>query len=132
MNELGEPRWLSRLIVDTLHQEMIREHGGSYGVREAGLIESALSRPRNRWSYEPGADLAVLAAAYGFGLARNHGYIDGNKRVAFMSLYVFLGLNGLELEVSEIEVVAIMTSVADGSLPEEELAAWIRTHAVLG
>lgn len=132
MREAPEPRWLSRLMVDTLHQELIREHGGSYGVRDAGLIESALSRPRTRWSYEPESDLASLAAAFGFGLARNHGFVDGNKRVAFMSLYVFLGLNGLDLEVSEPEVVAVMTSVADGSLKEEDLVAWIRTHEVPG
>lgn len=127
-----EPRWLSRLMVDTLHQELIREHGGSYGVRDEGLIDSALSRPRNRWAYEPDSDLASIAAAYGYGLARNHGFIDGNKRVAFMSLYVFLGLNGFDLDVSEPAVVAVMTSVAEGSLKEPGLAVWIRGHVVAG
>lgn len=130
MSESSEPRWFSRLMVDTLHQELIREHGGSYGVRDEGLVDSALSRPRNRWAYESDSDLASIAAAYGFGLARNHGFIDGNKRVAFMSLYVFLGLNGLDLDVSEPEVVAVMTSVADGSLKEADLEAWIRGHVV--
>src|SRR5690606_25592941 len=101
MDDLREPRWLPRLLVDTIHEELIREHGGSYGIRDAGSIDSALSRARNRWAYEPTVDLPVLAAAYGYGLARNHGYVDGNKRVAFMALYVFLSLNGLELEVPE-------------------------------
>lgn len=130
MSQTSEPRWLSRLIVNSLHQELIREHGGSYGVRDEGLIESALARPQNRWAYEAGADLSTLAAAYAFGLARNHGYVDGNKRVGFMALYVFLGLNGLDLEVSEPEVVAVMTGVAEGSIREEELATWTRIHAV--
>lgn len=130
MSDPREPRWLSRLMVDTLHRELIREHGGRYGVREDGLIDSALSRPRNRWSYSTEADLASLAAAYGFGLARNHGFVDGNKRVAFMALYVFLGLNGFDLEVSEPEVVSVMTGVADGSLGEEELAGWIRSRVI--
>lgn len=130
MSQTPGPRWLSRLILDRLHQELVREHGGSYGVRDEGLIESALARPQNRWAYEAGADLPALAAAYGFGLARNHGYVDGNKRAAFAALYVFLGLNGLDLEVPEPDVVAVMTGVADGSITEDELAIWTRTHAV--
>lgn len=125
-----EPRWLSRLVTDALHQELVREHGGNYGIRDEGLIESALSRPRNRWSYDPNADLATLAAAYGYGLARNHGYIDGNKRIAFMALYVFLGLNGHDLEVDEHEVVEVMVSVASGKLSEQNLATWVRTHTI--
>lgn len=126
MDDLREPRWLPRLLVDTIHEELIREHGGSYGIRDAGSIDSALSRARNRWAYEPTVDLPVLAAAYGYGLARNHGYVDGNKRVAFMALYVFLSLNGLELEVPEAAAVSTMTNVAAGALSEEELAVWVR------
>lgn len=128
MDDLREPRWLPRLLVDTIHEELIREHGGSYGIRDAGSIDSALSRARNRWAYEPTVDLPVLAAAYGYGLARNHGYVDGNKRVAFMALYVFLSLNGLELEVPEAAAVSTMTNVAAGALSEEELAVWVRNN----
>lgn len=130
MSEAREPRWLSRMMVDVPHHELIREHGGRYGVRDEGLIDSDLTRPRNRWAYETEADPASLAAAYAFGLAGNHGFIDGNKRVAFMALYVFLGMNGLDLEVPEPEVVAVMTGVADGRVGEEELAGWIRSRTV--
>lgn len=129
MTDVLEPRWLPRLLVDTIHEELIREHGGNYGIRDDGLIDSALSRARNRWGYDPGADLPALAAGYGYGLARNHGYVDGNKRVAFMALYVFLGLNGLDLDVQESEAVSTMTSVASGLCSEEELAGWIRQYA---
>ena len=130
MTQRTEPRRLSRLIVDTLHQELIREHGGRYGLRDEGMVDSALARPRHRWSYDPEADLPMLAAAYGFGLARNHGFVDGNKRIAFMALYVFLGIHGLDLEVAEPEVVQVMTGVADGTISEEDLARWIRANMV--
>jgi len=116
------------MIVDHLQQELIREHGGAYGVRDDGMVESALSRARNRWSYEPRTDLPALAAAYGFGLAKNHGYVDGNKRIAFMAMYVFLGLNGRDLDIPEPAAVAVMTDLAAGEFSEEELAAWVREH----
>jgi death-on-curing protein len=93
-----------------------------------GALESALARPLNKLAYEPESDLASLAAAYGYGLATNHAYVDGNKRVAFMAMYVFLGLNGQELEATQAEVVDIMLAVADGRLGETELAAWVREH----
>ena len=94
MGERTEPRWLSRRLLDAIHLDQLREHGGSPGVRDENALESALGRPRNRWLYDPASDLATLAAAYGYGLATNHGYVDGNKRVAFMALYTFLALNG--------------------------------------
>src|SRR3954447_27092126 len=96
---MGEPRWLTRLIVDTIHSELILEHGGAPGIAAGGddLLESALSRPKNRLAYEPGSDLATLAAAYLFGLAKNHAYVDGNKRVGFAAAATFLWLNGLRL-----------------------------------
>ena len=125
---VNEPRWLSRSVVDFIHTSQIREHGGSYGIRDEGLIESALERPRNKWTYEEEADLADLAAAYGYGLARNHGFLDGNKRVAFMATYTFLGLNGFELDVSETEVVQVMLDLAASRLDESQLASWIRQH----
>lgn len=124
--ERAEPVWLNRLILEALHDQLILEYGGSPGTRDAGLIESALARPRNRWLYEEDVDLPRLAAAYGFGLARNHGFVDGNKRIAATSIGVFLGLNGFELEAPEPELVAAIMAVAKGEWAEDDLAAWIR------
>jgi len=123
-----EPRWLSRPIVDAIHAAQIREHGGARDVGDEGAIESALARPRNTWSYDAAPDLAALAAAYGYGLCRNHGYVDGNTRVAFLAMYVFLGLNGRDLDAPQTEVVAVMIDGAAGDLGEEGLAAWIRDN----
>jgi death-on-curing protein len=123
-----EPRWLSREMVGAIHAGLIGEHGGSYGVRDDGLIESALVRPPVPRAYEEGVDLAELAAAYGYGLAKNHGYIDGNKRMALTALGVFLDLNGQELDAPEPEAVGVMEDVAAGALSEPQLATWIRAH----
>lgn len=123
---MDEPRWLSRKIVDAVHAELIREHGGSHGIRDAGLIDSALARPVHRWSYEEGSDLAALAAAYGYGLAKNHGYIDGNKRVALAALLLFLKMNDRKLHLPEPEAVALMTDTAAGLVSEAQLAELIR------
>jgi death on curing protein len=116
------------MVVESIHLKQILQHGGSRGVRDKGLIESALARPVNKWKYE-GADVFALAAAYGFGIAKNHGFEDGNKRTAFLSLYTFLGLNGYDLDASESEVVSVMTAIADGTLSEEDLVGWIRVCA---
>ena len=128
MPERRELRWLSRRLLDAIHLDQFRQHGGSPGVRDESALDSALARPRDRWAYDPASDLASLGAAYGYGLARNHCYVDGNKRVAFMALYVFLGLNGWELEAREPEVVEVMLALAAGELGEEALAAWVRKH----
>ena len=126
---MEEPAWLSRKIVDTLHHEMVEEHGGAHGVRDDGLVESAIARPRNRWGYAQGeVDLPGLAAAYAYGLTKNHGYVDGNKRVGFMAAYVFLDVNGLEIDAPEPEVVELIEGVAKGEVSEEELAGWLRDH----
>ncbi|HEU0013007.1 MAG TPA: type II toxin-antitoxin system death-on-curing family toxin [Longimicrobium sp.] len=126
---MDEPRWLWRAIVDAVHRELVEEHGGLYGVRDAGMIESALARPLNRWSYEgAGADLADLAAAYGFALARNHGYLDGNKRIALAAMHVFAWINGHEIAAEEPDEVATMLDVASGVLGEADLAAWLRVR----
>ena len=122
---MTEPRWPPRQTIDAIHAELISEHGGSFGVRDEGLIESALARPRNRWAYGE-SDLPTLAAAYLFGLAKNHGYIDGNKRVAFMAAYVFLYQNGLELDAPEPEAYTVVAEVASGVETEEGLVTWIR------
>jgi death-on-curing protein len=126
--ERSEPIWLNWRIVESIHFEQILQHGGSRGLRDKGLVESALARPINKWQYE-GADVFTLAAAYGFEIAKKHGFKDGNKRTAFVALYTFLGLNGYDLDASEREVVSVMTAVADGTLDEEGLAEWVRAWA---
>jgi death-on-curing protein len=126
---VGEPRWVDRVVVDAVHWDQLREHGGLAGIRDEGALESALARPRHKWHYEDITDLAGLAAAYGFGLCRNHPYRDGNKRVAFLVMAVFLGLNGLSLKADDAEVVTVMLALADGGLSEKELAAWIRERS---
>jgi death on curing protein len=121
--------WLKRQWVDALHFQQLKRFGGLYGVRDQGAIESALSRPIQRWAYERARDVAALAAAYGFGLARSHGYSDGNNRIALMAIAVFLDINGWVLDAAEPEVVRVMVAVAAGDLSEAELAEWGREHA---
>jgi death-on-curing protein len=125
---VGEPRWLTRAMVDAIHSELLLEHGGAAGITPGGedLLESALARPKNRLVYEPGSDLAALAAAYLFGLVKNHGYVDGNKRVGFASAATFLLLNGLRLTASEAEAYAAVIAVVEGRSSESDLAAWLR------
>lgn len=125
---MDEPTWLSRRVVDAMQRELIGEHGGLHGIRDEGLIDSALSKPRNRWAYEPDADLAELCASYGFGLARNHGYLDGNKRITLAAMHVFTRRNRFAIAVSEVEEVAVVLQLAEGSLREADLAVWIREH----
>ena len=124
----GEPRWLTRREVDAFHDQEVLRRGGFGGVRDDDAIESALARPQQKWAYEQ-PSVFQLAAAYAFGLAKNHGYLDGNKRVAFMALYVFVGLNGFTIRRPEPEVVSVMVRVAAGDLSEEQLAEWIETVA---
>jgi death-on-curing protein len=126
----AEPRWVQRVVVDAIHLDQIREHGGLPGLRDAGLLLSALARPRHKWTYKRRPDIASLAAAYGYGIVKNHPYRDGNKRVAFLTMVVFLGLNGLDLVAEEADVVTIMLTAAAGQCTEAELAKWIRSHAV--
>jgi death on curing protein len=122
----GEPVWLSREEVAYLHDRSIREFGGSAGVRDEGLVASAIARPVNLWSYDSTADLSALAAAYAFGLAKNHGFVDGNKRIGFLAMGVFLHLNGWRLMASEPEAVVVMVELASGARSEQDLAAWLR------
>ena len=123
-----EPRWLSRVVVDAVHNDQLREHGGLTGIRDENALESALARPQQRSHYADGADIAMLAAAYGFGLVKNHPYRDGNKRIGFLAIVTFLGINGYELQATDSEVVAEFVSLADGRVSEEQLALWIRAH----
>lgn len=125
-----EPRWLSRAIVEAIHEAQIREHGGSERIRNEGLVESALARSRDMWGYGNKVDLAGLAAAYAFGLVKNHGFVDGNKRAGFMAAYVFLGLNGADVEAPEPEVVIVVRDLTASRISEAEFAAWIRQHLV--
>lgn len=114
--------------MDAIHLDMIRTHGGLPGIRDENALESALARPRQRWAYSRKPDLASLAATYGFSLARNHPYRDGNKRVAFLTMVIFLGLNGLDLNATEAEVVTLMLKLAAGELTETTLAKWLRAR----
>lgn len=124
----GEPRWVSRAVVDAIHSDLIRTHGGSHGVRDVPLLESAVDRPRNRHLYDPDADLADFAATYSVGIAKSRAFTDGNKRTAFQVMYVFLGLNGYRSVAPEPAVVALMVDVATGTVNEAVLAEWCRAN----
>lgn len=125
----SEPIWLQRDVVEAIHDELLMEHGGLAGIRDPGLLESALARPGNQWHDRPAVSLGACAAAYGFGLARNHPFNDGNKRTAFQATYVFLVLNGRSLVASEVDAVATMLGVADGSVSEANLARWLTVNS---
>jgi death-on-curing protein len=119
--------WLDPAVLQAVHEEQLAEHGGASGTRDAGLFESALARPENLAAYgEP--DAAALAAAYGWGLARNHPFVDGNKRTAFVAAELFLMLNGHELAADDAACVLTMLAVASGDMSEDAFAAWIRAH----
>lgn len=125
---MAEPRWVDRLVVDAVHLDQIREHGGLGGLRDENALESALARPRQEWHYEPESSVIELAAALGFGLSRSHPYRDGKKRVSFVTMVVFLELNGWRFTATEAEVVEAMVALAAGSLSEADLAAWLGEH----
>ena len=125
---MTEPVWLRRAWVDSLHFQQLKRFGGLHGVRDEGAIESALARARNKWEYGGERDLSALAAAYGYGLTRSHGYSDGNKRGGFVAMAVFLDLHDLELEAAEPEVLSVMLGVAEGEVTEGELTEWIRRN----
>ncbi len=124
-----KPHWLSRIVVDAIHGDQLREHGGLPGVRDENVLESALARPQQKWHYGAVADVPMLAAAYAFGLVRNHPYRDGNKRIGFLAMVTFLSINGYTLEVTEAEVVTEFVALAAGNVSEDELADWIRDHS---
>jgi death-on-curing protein len=120
--------WILDEIVLSVHEEQIAEHGGLAGIRDLGAVRSALARPQNLASYEDCKDIARLAAAYTFGIAKNHGFADGNKRTALVVADLFLMLNAYELTSSPSENVLTILGVADGSISEDELAAWMRSN----
>lgn len=123
-----EPHWLTRVVIDAMHSDQLREHGGLPGVRDENVLESALARPQQKWHYDSETDMAMLGAAHPFGFVRGHPFRDGNKRIGFLAMVTFLGINGHELEATDAEVVAEFVALADGSLSENELADWIRDH----
>ena len=123
-----EPRWVPRLVVEAVHLDQIREHGGLLGIRDENALESALARPRQRWRYEPDSDLAGLAASYVYGICTSHPFRDGNKRISFLAAVVFLELNGLDFVAPGDEVVETIMALASGKLDEESLAGWIRSR----
>jgi death-on-curing protein len=120
--------WLSRQLILAIHDEQLAEHGGALGVRDEGLLESALARPLNRASYgEPG--MAELAAVYAIAIARNHPFIDGNKRTAYVALETFLALNGCGFPVGDAEAAVVTLAMAAGDMPDEEFTDWVRSYA---
>lgn len=121
--------WIEESVVWAVHEAQLAEHGGSAGVRDAGFLKPALARPLNLLAYGE-ADAATLAAAYGFGIARNHPFIDGNKHTAFVCAELFLALNGYVLSASDADCVSTMLALTAGELPETEFAAWISTHLI--
>jgi death-on-curing protein len=123
-----EPAWVALEAVLLLHEESIAEHGGLAGVRDLGLLESALARPQNLFAYEGVSDIARLAAAYAAGIARNHPFADGNKRAAFLALGLFVAINGWRLVADKAEATIVMLDLAAGELEEEALAEWIRAR----
>lgn len=121
--------WLDADVLRAVHEEQLAEHGGATGTRDEGLFESALARAQHLADYgEP--DLAALAAAYGYGIARNHPFIDGNKRTAFVAVELFPSLNGCALEATDADCVLTMLAVAAGHMPEDDFAGWVRSHLV--
>ena len=125
--------WLEKALVLTVHDRQIAEHGGSAGVRDEGLLESALARPQQLHAYgDPAPDLADLAAALAYGLARNHPFVDGNKRTAHVAYRTFLELNGAEFAATDEEKYVTMLALAEGKLAERDFAAWLRERLTSG
>lgn len=124
------PEWLAKETILALHAESLAEHGGGDGLRDDGLLESVLARPLQLFSYgDPPPDLAALAAAYGMGLAKNHAFVDGNKRIALIALLTFLIVNGQRLTASQPDAYQTMIGVASGTIDDETLAQWIHTNS---
>lgn len=121
--------WVDKQLLVTLHDESLAMHGGASGIRDEGLLDSALNRAPNLALYGK-PNMAELAAAYGFGLAKNHAFVDGNKRVAFLSVGLFLGLNGYQLKATQVEATLTILALASGDMNEADFAIWIQKNAV--
>lgn len=128
---VDEPQWVRKDVVRAIHCRQLAEHGGAEGVRSEDMLASALHRPQARWAYgEPRPDLAALAAAYAFGIARNHPFVDGNKRTALVVARIFLLLNGVTIAATSAEKFTTIMALADGRMEENELAHWLRERLV--
>ncbi len=124
---MNEPVWISQDAILAIHESLLADHGGPPGIRDKGLLDSALNLPRNLFRYgDP--DLPALAAAYSAGIVRNHPFLDGNKRIAFMTAYVFLERNGLELTAAEADATRAVLDLAASEVTEEEFAQWLRDN----
>ena len=125
------PVWISEELVIAVHARQITEHGGSAGIRDKSLLRSALARPQQLYAYgDPSPDIAALAASLAYGIAKNHPFVDGNKRTAAVLCELFIMVNGMSLEASDQEMLSVFLALAGGSLNEEELADWIRSHLI--
>ena len=122
-------KWVTRSVVFAIHEEQIAEHGGTQGIRDTGLLKSALARPQNLAAYGQ-ADIVALAASYAFGLAKNHPFLDGNKRTSYVTTLVFLRINGLDIPADEAERIQLWLDLAAGELTEDKLAEWLRARVV--
>ncbi len=121
------PEWLELGLIVAIHDEQLAIHGGLSGLRDGAMLESALDRPRNKWAYES-AGLPELAAAYGYGIAKNHPFVDGNKRTSLLAIYTFLGINGVDFIVAEADAAAMIFALAAGEVSEESLTRWIKDN----
>jgi death on curing protein len=127
---MDEPVWMLKEAVLSMHSQQLILHGGSDGIRDETLLDSALAKPANVFAYEEEADIFRLAASYAFGIARNHAFVDGNKRTALAVSSTFLYLNGWDVDAPKADVYRTFLGLAEGSLSEEELGAWFRTHSI--
>ncbi len=125
-----EPVWIREDVVHALHNRQLAEHGGGQGLRDQELLESALNAPKNNFHYEQQSPIEELAASYAFSLAKNHPFVDGNKRTAYICMRLFLKLNGKDIEASQEEKVSAMLALASGRMSQNELAQWIKQHLV--
>ena len=125
----AEPHWVTRLVIDAIHTEQIREHGGLPGIRDETALESALARALHKWQYATRQDIPALGAAYAYGLVTNHPYRDGNKRIGFLAMATFLSLNGYEFDATDAEVVTEIVALAADDVSEEALVEWVRRHS---
>jgi death-on-curing protein len=126
----SEPKWISRKALLLLHEESLAAFGGARGLRDEGLLDSALARPQNMHAYNPDSTIADLAASYAFGLAKNHAFVDGNKRAAFLSIGLFLAINGFRLKADQVDAIKTMLALASGDLDEAGLSTWIAANMV--
>ncbi|QUS41601.1 type II toxin-antitoxin system death-on-curing family toxin [Tardiphaga alba] len=127
MSEANEPRWITYEQAIAIHSRQLRRFGGAPGLRDEGMLQSALDRPINKWRYEQ-SELPELAAAYAYGLTKNHAFIDGNKRIAFMSMTIFLMKNDIAFSPDPAEATTIILSLAAGEVSEQSLTRWIRDN----